>query len=62
MIRIQLTGTNKCVDLTGGSTAIGNQVELWDCFDIPNQTWDMGYMCVFFAFTLIIASNSAYLC
>lgn len=46
LARIKWTNGNKCVDLTGGSLAVGNQVGIFDCYDIPNQTWGTGYMCV----------------
>jgi glucosylceramidase len=32
----------KCLDVTDGSTANGNQPQLWDCFSGPNQTWTLG--------------------
>jgi hypothetical protein len=31
--------TTKCIDLPGGSTTNGNQLELWDCNSTPNQNW-----------------------
>ncbi|QYN18491.1 lectin [Amycolatopsis sp. DSM 110486] len=31
----------KCLDVTGGSTANGNQPQLWDCTSGPNQHWTL---------------------
>lgn len=56
--RIKWTNGNKCVDLSGGSLAVGNAAQLWDCYDIPNQTWDMGYMYVPCSFRPCIPSNT----
>ncbi|MEV6629231.1 RICIN domain-containing protein [Actinoplanes sp. NPDC051470] len=34
------TANNKCLDVTGGSTANGNQPQMWDCVSgSANQTW-----------------------
>ncbi|MGC4940351.1 ricin-type beta-trefoil lectin domain protein [Kribbella sp. DT2] len=32
----------KCLDVTGGSTANGNQPQLWTCTSGPNQQWTVG--------------------
>jgi hypothetical protein len=32
------------MDITGGRLDNGNQVQLWDCGNNPNQNWDTGYM------------------
>jgi glucosylceramidase len=32
----------KCLDVTDGSTANGNQPQLWTCGGGPNQTWTVG--------------------
>ncbi|KOV83131.1 lectin [Nocardia sp. NRRL S-836] len=32
----------KCLDVTDGNTANGNQPQLWDCVGGPNQTWTLG--------------------
>ncbi len=31
---------NKCLDVSGGSTANGAQIILWDCHGGPNQLWN----------------------
>jgi hypothetical protein len=36
---ISLAGTQKCLDLSGGETAAGTLVQLWDCNGTPNQRW-----------------------
>jgi hypothetical protein len=39
-LRIALTNQGFCLDLTGGSTADGNQVQIWTCTnDDVNQIW-----------------------
>jgi len=38
--RFTWVGKNKCVDLTDGSVAGGNQLQVWDCIaDNTNQDW-----------------------
>lgn len=32
------------MDIPGGRLDNGNQVQLWDCGNSPNQNWDTGYM------------------
>ncbi|GAA3623859.1 ricin-type beta-trefoil lectin domain protein [Lentzea roselyniae] len=31
----------KCLDVTNGSTANGNQPQMWTCYPGPNQTWTL---------------------
>ncbi|MGN9843937.1 ricin-type beta-trefoil lectin domain protein [Nonomuraea sp. H19] len=33
-------GSNRCVDVPGWSTANGTQLDLWDCNDGANQSWN----------------------
>jgi hypothetical protein len=36
---IRLAGEQFCIDLTGGSSANGNDLQIWDCTEGPNQQW-----------------------
>lgn len=36
---IVLAGTNKCMDLSGGNSAYGTAIDLWDCNGLVNQAW-----------------------
>ncbi|KAH8831476.1 ricin B lectin domain-containing protein [Flagelloscypha sp. PMI_526] len=41
--RLQWQATDKCVDLTDGSTTAGNQLQVWECNDQnTNQNWKLG--------------------
>ncbi|GAA4606697.1 hypothetical protein BJY16_005959 [Actinoplanes octamycinicus] len=35
------SANSKCLDVTGGSTANGNQPQMWTCSTGPNQTWTL---------------------
>lgn len=39
---LKLDGTNKCLDLTGGSDKNGAMLEIWDCNGLQNQMWVFG--------------------
>lgn len=36
---VRAVGAGKCLDVTGGSTALGAAVQIWDCQGTPGQTW-----------------------
>jgi len=38
-VQINLAGSNKCVDVTGGVAKDGTLLEIWDCNGIDNQKW-----------------------
>lgn len=38
---IQLTGTNKCIDIPASNTADSTQLVLWDCHSGLNQQWNV---------------------
>lgn len=40
-INVKLAGTNKCLDLKGGSTDNGTPIEIWDCVGNTNQKWSL---------------------
>ena len=35
------SANGKCLDVTGGSTANGNQPQMWDCSGGLNQKWSL---------------------
>ncbi|GAB2565558.1 hypothetical protein Aab01nite_47320 [Paractinoplanes abujensis] len=39
---ISSSANGKCLDVTNGSTANGNQPQMWACAGGPNQTWTLG--------------------
>nr|WP_320068548.1 RICIN domain-containing protein [Micromonospora sp. RTGN7] len=39
--RLTSAANGKCLDVTNGSTADGNQPQMWSCASGPNQTWTL---------------------
>ena len=35
------TGSGKCLDATGPSSADGTRLQIWDCFGGTNQQWTL---------------------
>jgi endo-1,4-beta-xylanase len=36
---LRAVGANKCLDVPNQSTATGTRLQIWDCWDGPNQQW-----------------------
>jgi hypothetical protein len=36
---VRAVGAGKCLDVNGGTTTLGTQLQIWDCGGASNQTW-----------------------
>jgi len=36
---VRAVGAGKCLDVNGGTTTLGTQLQIWDCSGASNQTW-----------------------